>query len=264
MKKKISKKISNKIITKPNIIKLVDHLHTVYNSLKSDNKKFLVTILCDESEKYEIENTRLGKNAELLDLKRVEKIEIDIIDYRRDKRISIELSQNEYDWSNTFLIEGSDESWVNNHNIKIHDYINSWKPQNKWFSKYKSVLFHFISLNIGLFSIRTLIYLMNSLGYKPEDTKESEGFLGFLMDKMLASFPSSKYLLLGLISWAFGMWILIMFWGSIVRYFDRLWPSIEFDFGPDHKRYPKNKRKAISVVVSLVVIPIILQLLYSL
>lgn len=264
MRKKISKKLSNKILTKTDIIKLADHLHTVYNSLKSDRKKFLITLHCEDSENYEIENTRFGKNADLLDLKRVDKIEIYLIDYNRDKRISISLNQNEYDWSNTFAIEGNDESWVNNHNVKINDFVKSWKPQNKLFSKYKSLLFHFISLNIGLLLIRTIIHLLNSLGYKSVDSNENDGLMGFLMDKLISSFPSSKYIIAGILSWFIGMWIVIMFWDNIVRYFEKLWPSIEFDFGPNHKRYPKNKRNAIGVVVSLVLIPIILQIIYSL
>ena len=261
MNKKISKSISQKIINKEDLFRLSNLTFNEYKKSKSEHKKFNITINCENNEVYKFENINLKKDESVLDLKRILHLSFSFTDYINNKGIAINLSQGNDNWNNNYVVEGDKESWVNSTNQKIQDILDSIRPQNNLFAKSKRVLFHILSINFGFLFLKILFILLDKFGYKPGDSYQSNPFV-FLMDKIIDIFPFLKYILLALISWAFGACILILFWDKLEIYLEDLWPSIEFDFGPEHKKYPKNKRKAIAVIISLIIIPLILQLIF--
>lgn len=263
MKKKISKKISNKIVTEQDIKEILDYLFTVYSEIDTRSKTFSISLYSNDSEVYEIQDTLIEDEINILRLKRISKISVYLSDYSHGKKISLELSQDSDYYTNTLTIESNDENWVNNQSIKLKEFIDSWKPQNTLFSKYKNFLLHFFATNIGLLFIKVLNNLFAYIGYKSKSTSNDEGFLVFIIQKMVLAFPLSKYLIIGLFSWLVGIIICALFWTSIEEKLLKLWPTIEFDFGPEHLKHSKRNRKLIWYIFTLVILPIILQFVFT-
>ena len=101
-----------------------------------------------------------------------------------------------------------------------------------------------------------LIYFIESfIPIKKNSYEELNRFFQLLKDN-----PIILNIFILILSWIWGM--------SLIRWrFDRikyLWPSVEFDFGPEHFKKEKNNRKTLRIIGSLIVIPLILQLIFRL
>lgn len=257
MNKKISRPINQKIFNKNDLLRLSNFIFHEYKKSKSEHKKFNISINCENNESYEFANNNLMKDESVLDFKRILHLNFSFIDYRNNKKINISISQGNSDWNNNYIVEGDMEDWVNSTNQKLQDILASIKPQNTIFMKSKKILFHILSITFGVLFVKVLVILLVKFDYKSDNTDLSNPFI-FLIDKLVNTFPFFKDILAILISWTVGAFLLFPFWNKIEKYLEALWPSIEFDFGPEHKRYSKNKRKAIAVIISLIVIPYIL------
>lgn len=259
MKKRIYQKIKNKVISKENIVKLIDYVFDTYNGIESELKKFTLSFHTNELEVYEIENANLGPNDNILDIKRIESIKIDFTDYRNGKFISINLTQGDDRWSNNLTLDSKDEIWVNNQKIKLEALISSWQPQNKYYPKYEDFLLHFLAICIG-FLIINLGDLF--LGQNNEMDEVNPGRISLFLLKLLEALPFTRYLLILALSWVVGICpVFIMFWLKIDQYLSDLWPSIEFDFGPEHYKFSKRRRKSLGVIITLIVLPLLLDIL---
>ncbi len=266
MRKSIRKQIKGKIFSRDDIIRLNNRFFTIFQSTESEHKNYTITLNCDDHETLEFENTDLSvKNLDVLDVKKILHISMIFRDYRNNKSVQLSLSHGSSSWHNDFVVDGNDTSWVDSTDKSFSDIFKAVKPQNHLFEKYKRFLFHLISLNIGYFFIRSFVLVLQKLGYKTVETDSSESnpFI-FILDYIVENVPLFKYILIAIISWLVGIWIIFMFWDKIENYLLSLWPSIEFDFGPEHKKTQKNVRKAIGIIFSLILIPIILQIIFSL
>lgn len=258
MKKRIYRNISGKIISREDIIKLIDYLFNTFDVLTSEHKRFNLSIHTFDNEVYEIENTKLTVNNSVIDIKRINSIKISLIDYRNEKQIFLSLTQGDDKWSNNLSIESSDEEWVNNQQTKLLDLIESWKPQKSYYTKYRNYLLNFLAICIGLLIIR----LMANIEIDIDTESSKPGRLLILMNNLIELIPFTKYILLILISWFVGILpVLFLGWIKLDAYLTSLWPPIEFDFGPEHYKYSKRRRKAIGLIITLIVIPILLNLI---
>lgn len=259
MKKRIYQNIYGKIITRENVIKLIDYLFNTYDDLKSEHKRFTLSFHTFDSEVYEIENTKPLIEDSVIDIKRIHSIKISLIDYRSEKEILLNLTQGDDKWSNNLTLESKDEEWVNNQKIKMEDLIKTWTPQGNYYAKYKNYLLNFLAICVGLIILRIMAKI-GGTGSENEVTEQGK-FLLFI-DKMIDLIPFTKYILLILISWITGIVpVLFLMWYKVDTYLSSLWPPIEFDFGPEHYKYSKRRRKAIGLIITLIVIPILLNII---
>jgi hypothetical protein len=262
MKKRIYQNIYGKVISRENVIKLIDYFFNTYNVLKSEYKKFTLSFHTYDNEVYEIENTKPLIEDSVIDIKRIHSIKVSLIDYRNEKEILLNLTQGDDKWSNNLTLESKDEEWVNNQKIKLEDLIKTWTPQGNYYSKYKDYLLSFLSICVGLIIIRIMANT-GSAGNENEVAEQGK-FLLFI-DKMIDLVPFTKYILLMLLSWIVGIFpVFFLMWFKIDTYLTSLWPPIEFDFGPEHYKYSKRKRKAIGLIITLIVIPILLNVFLGL
>lgn len=263
MKKKISKKISYKIINEQDLKTIFDYIFSIYSDFDSNSKTFSIKLYSDDSEIYEIQETLNYDELSVLNIKRISKVIVYISDYRLNFRLSLELCQDSDYLTNVLDIESNDENWVNNQFIKMNNIIDSWKPQNRLFSKYKNLLLHFLAINIGLLFIKIINNASIYFGYKSSTTTEGEGIWIFLIRKIITDYPFANYIFIGIVSWLIGWIICVMFWSGLEEKIQKLWPIIEFDFGPEHLKFSKNKRTILMYFFTLVILPILLQILIS-
>ncbi len=264
MRKEISKAIGNKIIKKTDLIKITNFIFNEYKKCDDSSRAiFNITIHCENNEIRRYEKTNLEENS-ILDLKKILRLKIDFTDYQVQKNIVLELHQGNDEYFNQYTVAGDEDDWVNSTDIKIEEILYAITPQNKIFKKIKRIMFHFLSLNIGFFFSKILFLILDKLGYKPikSDPDLSNPFT-FLFDKLLTSFPTSKYIFYVAACWWLGMGILFLFWPSYKKYWENICPSIEFDFGPEHTKYSKINRKRIATITTLILIPMLLQIIFA-
>ena len=260
MKKRIEKTFEYLKYKKTDIIKISDYVFGTYDKLESEHKRFRVVINCENNETLEIEDEKLSENQEILDDKKIYSISIFYTDYRNDKDIKISIREGDH--KTTLEVESIDKEWVDSKIAGINEIFDSVEPQNTLYKKYKRILFHYLSLSIGYVSLNFFINILDRLGYQGDNTSGSEtNPFFYILDKLIDSIPQVKYILLALISWGFGAWLIFLFWNKLDRYLERIWPNIEFCFGPEHKQYAKKQRAAWVVIISWILIPVILGIL---
>ena len=261
MKKIIEKTFEYLKYKKKDILKISDYVFDTYSSLESENKNFKIVIECENNEILEIEDDKLSNNQDILDIKKIFSITIFYTDFKNNKYIQILI--HEGNRATSIKIESSDKEWVDSKVTGIEEIFNSIEPQNTLYKKYKRKLFHYSSVAIGFVSLNFLLKMLNRLGYQGSSStniEESNPFL-YILDKLNDSFPITKYILLFLVYWALGAWLIFFFWQKLDKYLEKIWPNIEFCFGPEHKQYPKKQRNAWIAIISWILIPIILGVL---
>jgi len=147
------------------------------------------------------------------------------------------------------IVRGKDRNWVNGTSTRIKEIINSTTLQDNWMIRHKTFLFHLSALGIGII-IQTILWILIYQHFEP--TKDPS-------DNFFVTHPLFKYVINLLIIYAVGF-----FWAFFLRdWLLSLWPTIEFDFGPEHLKIERSRRNRIIVFITLAVIPIILAFAYD-
>lgn len=261
MKKTVTKKIRDKIFKKDDVLRISKKIFDLYKKSKSGDKLFHIELRCDNEETFDIENSDLNNNIELLDIKKILRININFIDYRNDKRIKLNLSPGNDEWNNGYAVEGKTRAWVDTSVSQLDEILVSVTPQNRQYSKFKKIISNISATSIGFLFLRIVISLLKRFNYQPGESSSSDPF-AFIVKESLNSFNFLIYPLTIITSWMIGSWSLLFFWSNIEKYLDNLWPSIEFDFGPEYKKHAKKKRETWGIILSLIIIPILLQFLF--
>lgn len=242
MRETKEKKVEDKIFNKENIRSIwsiVNDKFVESGDLLAINTHsratIMLTIICFDGTKYESDLGDMLADGEMIDLKKVESVNIDYQDYTLSKMVSVTLSQNDY--ASKFIVKGQDRNWVAGTFGSLDLIFNSVKPQSSWFNKYKIFIMNIMAFLIGFTIYKTL------------------DFVFFHYDKPLFPYP---FILIYF--WSCGIFISML----LTNLIERLWPSIEFDFGPEHEKLEKNRRNKLGLFISIVIIPFIINLIYGL
>lgn len=181
-------------------------------------------------------------DGDVIDLKKCETIEILLWD---SGRVRINLSHGDGRFNNNIIISG-DEDWVTNTFDKLNNKIESITPQNFWILSYKN-----ITINIGAIIIGYSLSIFSELFI--ESIKDPSPFLILLREFI------KKYsiITLPLVFWIQGIFPAIFIHGWL----SSLAPDVEFDFGPEHKKIEKSRRKRLTLIILIVMLPIIINLI---
>lgn len=233
------KKIKSRVFTKKDI----ENLWKVFNSqfssskIKNNHTSLNMQVRCEDGTRYESEGNELLSDGNIFDLKKVISINFEYYDYKEEKRIALDLTHgNRYSYD-SLTVKGDDNNWVAGIFNNFEILLNSIKPQQHWFLKYKVV---FLFSGVIIFSTA----FMNSVLYlKPS-------YLGVFIKNEDFIVNYMFYLLI------FSIYGLVIF-VFLTEWVARLWPNIEFDFGPEHYKIEKNKRNRIGSFLTIIVIQLI-------
>lgn len=249
MEKEINIPIKDKIITKEDILRLSKIFWTVYSNNKSNHARLSFSFACNELDStYKLENKKLETEEEFLNTKKIKSLSMTFHDYTKSKHLQLNLSHGDTSW-NKLKIESSNNRWVDARYNDFKEKIEAIKPQKNWFLDYKKIIYHITSLNVGFLWIK-LIWLLPT---KSIPYEELSPFWQYIRDSTII-----KYLILTILAWGFG--ISVLWW--VFEKLAQLWPSIEFDFGPEHFKKEKRTRKTLGVILSLILIPLVLQIIF--
>lgn len=220
-------RVHGKIISKKDLRKLWDLAKKEYNILspkRSGNIKLSFT--CTDDSTYESsEESDLLNDDSIVDLKTLKSVNIQL-DAREDSfkaRLDIGLDQGEYS-EGKIIVQSTDRRWLAKVFKDVNDILNAIKPRNVLVLKYKLLITLILCILFGI--INYLVFGLSNIFF----------FFFFL----------SIYS-----SWFIYDWI------------GKLFPSIEFDCGPEHNKREKKKRRFIYALFLYLVIPLVLDFLIS-
>jgi hypothetical protein len=248
--------IANRVFTKTDIMNIGKVFLDEYKSAQDAGHHSTVTfrISCTDNTSYESEDMGLFDEGSVVDLKRTISIGIAFDDYKLARGMYITLF-NGGGYDDCLAVKGDDQNWVNGVFIKIKEIVDSTKPQDNWIIRHRTFLLHLNALGIGIIVWSVLDFLLDSFVKpieNPSDTVKS-------MRAFFKTYPLCSVLFVWFLRWLPG--IPYAYW--IRDWLLKLWPPIEFDFGPEHLKVEKMRRFRISVVVSTIVIPLILAIVYD-
>jgi len=255
MKETRSIKIKEKIFKKIDFKKLSDEIFHEYENIKSQNNDpdFTITITCDDDSQYVTEDTSIFDTNSTLDNKKVVSIVVDLWSIHPHRRIRLNLEHvtDEYMlYRNQLEITGDDSNWVNGTLNRLEEIIDAVEPQNRIARKLSYVIDTLIYIFIGLIVLWVLHFALElAIGREIEIREEAFGNVNDNIYIFL------KYIIA---SWV-GFIILL---GSNYRTV-KLWPYLEFQIGPDHKRYEKKKRNILSIIFFAAILPVFISFGYD-
>lgn len=256
MKETIRKIIDNRVFTKDDIIRIgeiIENQKEENSELDSrSTKKYVIT--CDDSTSYESGSLSIITDEDIIDVKKTQSIEMSYHNYASEKSVDIELFHNGPRYINC-RIAGNDRNWVNGTLREIEEKIKGTKPQDNFFLRHPVLLYNVSAFGIGILLSKIVVYILLSLFGGTPSSEPDPYWL-----QLIKSFP-----ILGiLINWAFYWLFGAMTFASNTRNLIlELWPSTEFDFGPEHLKLEKKRRNTIVIVLTVVIIPILVSFIYD-
>ncbi|MFA5047623.1 MAG: hypothetical protein WC516_01135 [Patescibacteria group bacterium] len=245
MKETRRKTISNKIFTKIDIRNIYKAVYEEYKTSDVQSAGLSIRLLldCQDGVRYESESDELLSDGDIIDIKKCTSINIEYYDYKSNKYISVIIRHGDSDYYNDFTVSGSDRNWVSGTFDRINIVIGAIKPQSCWLKKFKSLMLYAsaILLAVGVYKI---IYI-----------------LLYQYIRSAAQPPQTIKVIIEI----FFFWLLALFPILIIEdWVLKLWPSVEFDFGPEHQKAEKNKRKRLWLFFSVIAVPLLLASIYDL
>lgn len=249
--------ITNKVFTATSAYKLLDIVNTKYSkrhASRGSSTYLNVQFTGDNGINYSAEKIDSKQIMNLISENKVSRITVNFFDTKDDTTLIIVLDDSEGS-SSKISLKSSNSTWFNETRIEIQDYLSTVKDQNEFYIKYRTSLYNLSRLLLGI----PTFYILNQI---------VSAALTFF-DIQLTNQPSEWQMSLAqfLIDWQILYFLIFSF---IIGYtptvfifdlLDKLWPKIEFDFGPVHKRKVRNSRKIWTQVATLIVIPILLALI---
>jgi hypothetical protein len=186
-----------------------------------------------------------------LDLKRAQSISMLLYSYALDRRLSVDIRQGQYG-SLSARVSGVDGNWVGGVSTRLSDIFGSVEPQDNLLLRHKHLFLHALALGMGCVAFPLLVFLVERDLIFTWDVSGGSG-----LRELTLQYPWVRYV----IFWAF-RWILGLSLGApfVREKVLELWPAVEFAFGPEHHNRLQIRRRKLYLVVSMVAIPIAIEL----
>lgn len=256
-------KIENKVFLDGDISKLVRILAEQYKKRDKNDHHFQylrMSIESDDNISYEADETNFSDILEIVQDKKITILKASYIDRKFDSTLSIKIEESDSSWTHSFVtIESENKSWFNATRTQMSDYLNSIQSHDNFYLTHKIMIKHLGRLIIGIpifFIVQTILGVVAFALVGNHVITDPPMWLvtiaNFMHDYAVILYLVQAYI------WGF------IFGDSLFKSIDRLWPTIEFNFGPSRKRTAANKRRVYSSFIGVVILPIITSLFFFL
>lgn len=246
MRETRDKKINNKVLSKDDIRRIWGIINQQYEYSKTQNNHSSLDLEFDcGGIRYQSESSELLEDGDIIDLKKIESISIQYYDYKLNRRIDVALRNGNY--GNNLLVRGDDRNWVAGIFDKFEVVLDAVRPRDHWFISYQTVIFHIVAIIFG-FAIISIMRVFITPDPNPNTIRN------FIYSNIFY-----VYILKIITFWIGGFIPSAIF----TDWINKLWTSVEFDFGPEHKKLEKNKRIRLGIffsfILTSILIPILIQ-----
>lgn len=257
MKQTRSIKISDKVFTGEDlrrIAKIFDKQKTL--AAKSGHTDLITyTVVFSDDTTFESDSPELFDDESLIAPARPVAVRMSFYNLTLKRHLALSMNHgNLTHFTNEGEVSAGEPAWLGENFLALKEALDKVAPQSFWFRRHPFVLMNLLALGLG--SIGNLIIdiaMHIFFPHGPPWTIKNPG----------AWAPYKP--LLHTLDW-FMLWVLgnIMGAGSVGHWLLSLWPSIEFDFGLDHLKIERVKRKRLIAVGALIVLPIMTSLIAEL
>lgn len=190
------------------------------------------------------------------------RIEFEFYNYENGRRIHFALRHGNSPWDNSARIAGEDRAWVDAQFVALKEAVETAQPQATIVRRHQSLILHASALGIGTLGQLAIDILIGTVLVR---FGLLEGVQPLGDDSSFRTAIISLGPILYVILW-FLRWLLGLAWGAfaIQSWLLDLWPSVEFSFGPGHHQVEAQRRRRLTAVISLVVVPISVAVAYDL
>lgn len=250
--------INNKVFQKRDLELINKIFIDEYNQSKDlgNNISFKFSCYFDDSTSLELSEPNMFKDNDFLDRRKSIKVSYSFYDFTDSKDISFVVKHGNSDLSEVEII-GEDCKWVGYMFDLFNEKLKLIQSQENFILKYKKIINIVLSIVLGFYLLKYIynpilgIFIDNSTTpywvIRVKELIKQNEILGysvlyiiFITGCYIVGYPPQDSLM---------KWVL------------KLWPSIEFDFGPENKKIEKKRRTRVMAVISLVIIPALLDLI---
>jgi hypothetical protein len=150
-----------------------------------------------------------------------------------------------YSHKNTLSVSGEDPGWVDATFLELERILDAVRPQSRLLRRFRWVAIIILATAIG-WSWNQLSGQVLSVFFSDEATTPPPKWAVYLMEHQPLRYSLSL--------------MLTTFTGffpslSLIAWLKKLWPPIEFDFGPEHLKRRKRLRGRLSIVITILLLP---------
>lgn len=250
--------VRSRIITETDLVRFLSIFQTEYDSLSRMSKHISMRLNArfEDNTAIEADSSREFLASGLLKTKRAVSMDLSLTDYENKNSIGLSLSHGDSDYGNSISVQSESENWVSALSTRLKESVDACTPQKSFLLKHKRLLEFVVALSIGRVYLWLLDLLFPLLQIRPIENPPEwvlsirSFFVGHPFISILF-----YYALMFANGWFPSIWLLSKA--------NKLWPSIEFQIGPQHTHIEKNRRKLISAIFTLGILPLLVSLIYD-
>jgi hypothetical protein len=254
--------ISQRVLTSKDLIRIAGVLGKQELPSKKEfelsmsSRKFEVGF--DDGTEVESESPEVFDDEWLTSSSRPMAVSMYYRDLKLKREISVRLHHGDRYHTNEATVSGEDAEWVNATFQELKDDFGKVKPQVSWVLRHPRLLLNLIALGIGSLGM-LIMSLFMELVFRIVGPPHVPAWPWLAT---LRSPSLQPYFYVG--GWIF-RWIAGFTWGAFTvnRWLLEMWPSVEFAFGSPHLQTENIRRQRLNSVLTLVVLPVVITLVYD-
>lgn len=221
----------------------------------SDRNEVRFAIYFDDKTSFESDSQKIFDDTSIINAKRPIKVEFNFSNYSLERRMYFTIEHGNSEYNNKLIITGDGKDWVNDNFITIKELIEVATPQKCLIRKHIIILISLIALGMGSIVAIIINLIIDCLSIAPINVANSS----YRIFQFLHEISSSHKNLFYVLGWV-NRWLIGIMLGAVPvsKWLLDAWPIVELDFGAEHLKKEKARRKRIWAIISLVIIPIIL------
>lgn len=247
----IDKKIFSKIDLKKFSKIFTDELKSCEDT-DAASMKFKFTF--SDNSTIETDSIAIFEDDSIIYSEKCIELDFDFYNYSLDKYVNLKIMP-EYPTLSKIRIRGNDDKWIGYITNLFENTLKQTKPQNNFLLRHVLLIRTVLSLFMGYITfmlIKPLIFFLASI---------SEINPSPLIISLAAIVEANLLIsiLIGLILILFSFYLIgYGIVDSLLTWLLKLWPSIEFDFGPEYLNTEKERRKRLWIFSSIFLLPFLM------
>jgi hypothetical protein len=244
-------KLSNEILEKSKKMKLTDLIGEGWNELNISEKHIDtshsgIEFTSADNAKYSIPFEEISEANDILDSKEIIEMVLNFKENVLNSRFLVKIRHSGSESGSSYvMIEGQDNTWVNESIILLQSFFSSCRNQSTFVKKFRILIIGSTILILMLFLLNLVELFIKKMVMFPK-------IVGSLFTKDIGFY----ILLLSLVATAPAVFI--------YKWLLKLFPGIEIQTGEDFLMAEKEKYKKLALIISLIVIPAVISYLLRL
>jgi len=249
-------KVAGKIITLDSVMKLASIVFDKYKETDSsgESSRIEFSIDCEDGSNFTSSDLTIFSKGSIVEDKKVVSVTLDYYSYSLNQKIEVVLTHGNSDYRNYIRVKGTNSDWVNGVIKRLEETTLSFKPQNRFLYEKEKIIDFILSIGIGALYFNAI----GMIPFEPSDTPPPDWLVGIY--NLFVGLGVLAYVVKYAFYHFIGMWPAFF----VMNKLKELWPSIEFQIGPEHLFVEKKRRLWIVSAIMTGVVPLVLSLVYDL